>query len=347
MSFMFHVFMFHSSLMTDLDFESSQLQLLTDALRAGPGSPEWRAAMEAVGASSSVEQDEYKLLYTARERLASGRQYREVRAGPGFTRRVFDAIEQDDDSPGSMPRALPAANLIAAISALVILGVLAIVAWLIIPSSEVRQQQQANDLSQTYFVNRIVDSTFANALGADWNPFGKLALHVKDGLRPGVIDGGGEASQTFLGGGVTHRRTIEANQPFAVEATVRIPKPTDDVIVQVFVTDSPTFTGDNAMTPREIVWHLRGSQASVATPAGNVELADTPIRAGQRITVRIAANQSDATVEMNGRRLWSGPNQLDPKKPRTVGVRFLAQGKVDEKVVPVVESVRVLVPQKQ
>jgi hypothetical protein len=30
--------------MTDLDFESSQLQLLTDALRAGPGSPEWRAA---------------------------------------------------------------------------------------------------------------------------------------------------------------------------------------------------------------------------------------------------------------------------------------------------------------
>jgi hypothetical protein len=84
----------------------------------------------------------------------------------------------------------------------------------------------------------------------------------------------------------------------------------------------------------------------VATPAGNVELADTPIRAGQRITVRIAVNQSDAAVEMNGKKLWSGPNQLDPQRPRTVGIRFLAQGKVDEKTTPVVESLRVLVPQK-
>jgi hypothetical protein len=337
--------MFYSFIMTDLDFESSQLQLLTDALRAGPGSPEWRAAMEAVGGSSSAEQDEYKLLYTARERLASGRQYREVRAGPGFTRRVFDAIdEQDDDSDGAMPRALPAANLIAAISALVILGVLAIVAWLIIPSTEVRQQQQAGDLSQTYFVNRIVDASFDTGLGTDWNAFGKLPVDAKTGLRPAPA--AGETAHSFLGGGVTHRRTIEANQPFAVEATVRIPKPTDDVIVQVFVTDSPTFTGDNAMTPREIAWLVRGTQASAATPDGAVEFADTPVRAGQRINFRIAANQSDAAVEMNGRRLWSGPNQLDPKKPRTVGVRFLAQGKIDEKTAPVVESVRVLVPQK-
>src|SRR5690349_1888062 len=114
-------------------------------------------APAGAGAGAGGGADEYKLLYAARERLASGRQYREVRAGPGFTRLVFDAIEQEDDGDGATPAALPAANLIAAISALVILGVLAIVAWLIIPSSDVREQQQANDLSQTYFVNRIVD----------------------------------------------------------------------------------------------------------------------------------------------------------------------------------------------
>jgi hypothetical protein len=331
--------------MTELDFESSQLQLLTDALRAGPGSPEWRAAMESVAPAGGGGADEYKLLYAARERLASGRQYREVRAGPGFTRRVFDAIEQEDDSDGATPAALPAANLIAAISALVILGVLAIVAWLIIPSSDVRQQQQANDLSQTYFVNRIVDASFDTGLGADWTAFGKVPLEAKDGIRPGAPPA--EAAASFLGGGAVHRRAIEANQPFAVETSIKIGKPSDDVIVQVFVTDSPTFTGDNAMTPRELAWLVRGTQASVATPDGAVEFSDAPIRAGQRIAVRITANQFDAAVEMNGKKLWSGPTQLDPKKPRTVGVRFLRQGKVDEKALPVVESVRVLVPQKQ
>ena len=331
--------------MTELDFESSQLQLVTDALRAGPGTPEWRAAMESVGGAVSGGADEYKLLYAARERLASGRQYREVRAGPGFTRKVFEAIDQDDDADGITPRALPAANLIAAISALVILGVLAIVAWIIIPSSEVRQQQEAGDLSQTYFVNRIADSSFPNGLGPDWKPFGNLPPIAKDGLRPAAAPAG--EAQTYVGGGVVYARMIEANQPFAVEASLRIPRPSDDVIVQVFVTDSPSFTGEKAMTPHELVWHVRGSQVSVVTPSTGIEFSDTVRAAGQRLVVRIAANQSDATVEMSARKLWSGPNQLDANKPRTVGVRFLRQGKVDDKAVPVVESLRVLIPQKQ
>ncbi|MEA2708667.1 MAG: hypothetical protein QOF78_1268 [Phycisphaerales bacterium] len=338
--------------MTNLDFESSQLQLLTDALRAGPGSPEWRAAMEAVnvtagetGGEAGNAEREYKLLYAARERLASGRQYREVRAGAGFTRKVFDAIEQEDDAAGATPRALPAANLIAAVSALVILGVLAIVAWLIIPGDN--SQQAANDLSQTYFVNKIAETTFDNGLGADWISFGKLPVEAKTGLRPtAVAVGAGDAPEKFLGGGATYRRAIDANQPFAVEASVRIPKISDAVVVQVFVSDNASFEGDSATTPRELAWLVRGTQASVAMPNGAVEFADTSVRAGQRINVRITANQADAAVEMNGKKLWSGPNQLDPKKTRTVGVRFLVQGKPDEKTVPVVESVRVLVPQK-
>src|SRR5687768_6077540 len=160
--------------MTDLDFESSQLQLLTDALRAGPGTPEWRAALESIksGGGSGAGSDEYKLLYAARERLASGRQYREVRAGPGFTRRIFEAIE-DEEAEGVTPRALPAANLIAAVSALVILGVLAMVVWLIVPAGDARLQP-GGDLSQTYFVNRIAETTFDAGIGADWIAFGKL-----------------------------------------------------------------------------------------------------------------------------------------------------------------------------
>src|SRR5439155_5586175 len=115
--------------MTDLDFESAQLELLTEALRAGPGTPQWRDAMASIetvpGASAGA--DEYKLLCAARERLASGRQYREVRAGGGFTRKVFDAIENEESVASSPSRALLSANVIAAISAAAILAILAIV----------------------------------------------------------------------------------------------------------------------------------------------------------------------------------------------------------------------------
>src|SRR5687768_12937195 len=196
--------------MTDLDFESSQLQLLTDALRAGPGTPEWRAALESIksGGGSGAGSDEYKLLYTARERLASGRQYREVRAGPGFTRKVFDAIEHEEDADGATPGVMPAANLIAAVSALVILGVLSIVVWLIAPTRDGREQQQGTALAQTYFVDRIVDATFAGALdNDDWTAFGKLPVEAKNGLRPGAAPDAAAAPDAYTGGGVFHRRT--------------------------------------------------------------------------------------------------------------------------------------------
>src|SRR5438034_11400942 len=99
--------------MTELDFESDpKLELLTDALRAGPGTPQWRQALSAVEHTPGA--DEFKALYTARERLASGRTYREVRAGPGFARKVFEAIDEQEATRG--PRLPAAANLIAAAS---------------------------------------------------------------------------------------------------------------------------------------------------------------------------------------------------------------------------------------
>jgi len=60
-----------------LDFESDlQLVALTDALRAGPGSPEWRDAVARIRAQGGDQADEYLLLCTAREHLASGKSYR-------------------------------------------------------------------------------------------------------------------------------------------------------------------------------------------------------------------------------------------------------------------------------
>ena len=73
-----------TSAMTQLDFDSDAfLTLLTDALRAGPGSPQWHDALRTLRAGGIEHADEYRLLVAAREHLESGREYRSIRAGPG------------------------------------------------------------------------------------------------------------------------------------------------------------------------------------------------------------------------------------------------------------------------
>jgi hypothetical protein len=320
--------------MTDLDFESSQLQLLTDALRAGPGTPLWREALATLENESGA--DEYKLLYAARERLASGRRYREVRAGQGFTRKVFDAI---DDEQSARTGAWPSANLIAAASALVILTVLAIVVWLIMPPAE----KTSSDLSQTYFVNTLSSSRFDGELGMEWAAFGSLGVEAKQGLRPILKDLG----DNFRGGGVFYERSVAANQPFALEASVRVNKPSDDLAVQLFVTDDANFTGDSATSEHELVWLARSGEASVVLPGGHLQGQGTKLPIGQApLEVRLTVNQQDAIVEMNGQKMWSGKNGLDGNKPRMVGLRFLARGAGKDRGGVVVESVRLLTPQK-
>src|SRR5438094_961308 len=108
-------------------------QLLTDALRAGPGSPEWHQAVAKVregGVSPSEHADEFRLLVDVREHLESGKDWRTVRAGPGFTRKLFDRLDEED--PGGRRQGLPAATLIALLGGLAIVAVLAVVAWQLI-----------------------------------------------------------------------------------------------------------------------------------------------------------------------------------------------------------------------
>src|SRR5437879_5738220 len=112
--------------MPELDFESDQfLQLLTDALRSGPGSPEWHGAVTSLrGGNGSVAMApdraaEYELLIAARQHLESGRDYRSIRAGAGFTRRVMEAVEREPDSGGNPP--LTTSGLVTALSALLVI----------------------------------------------------------------------------------------------------------------------------------------------------------------------------------------------------------------------------------
>jgi hypothetical protein len=287
-----------------------------------------------------------------------------VRAGPGFTRKVFEAIEREESGAAS-PLPLPSANVIAAVSAGVILGVLAVVAYFVIPGGGGGSRDGAGagggDLAQTYFVTPRAQTSFIGETGAEWPAFGPLAVEANRGLRPAAAPNAatnpptGEspsAAETFRGGGVLYARTLPADQPFAVEASVRINKPSDDVAVQVFVSDTPSFDGSaTATSPHELVWLVRGGAAAVALPDGTVETpaaaAEARVRERTSVDVRIAVNRTQAAVEMNGKRLWAGANQLDPNKRRTVGIRFLTRGPLADKDRPVVESVRILAPQKQ
>src|SRR5882757_6124178 len=82
--------------MTETQFDSDQfLKLLTEALRAGPGSPQWHEAVNQLKHSTVADADEYRMLINAREHLESGRDYRSIRAGPGFTRKLMSAIDEE------------------------------------------------------------------------------------------------------------------------------------------------------------------------------------------------------------------------------------------------------------
>jgi hypothetical protein len=330
---------------TDLAFETSQLQLLTDALRAGPGTPEWRAALASVEANAGIAgagADEYKLLYAARERLASGRRYREVRAGPGFTRKLNEAMADDE---AGRKKTLPSANIIAAVSALVILGVLAVVAFFVMPRAD--QNTTPNELANTYFVETLAANEFSEDLGMQWASFGQLAVEARGGLQPVLTN----LTPEFRGGGAFYERTLLANQPFAVEATITVPKTSEDVAFGIFVTDDPNFSGDSATSEHELVCLARGGKVNVVLPQAHLVGQSFDIGDGRMsLSVRIALNQTEGVVEVNGAKIWSGGHELSPNKDRLVGVRFLARsdGKGQKNVPrPVVDSLRILTPQKK
>src|SRR5947199_4461249 len=113
--------------MPALDFESDQfLQLLTDALRAGPGSPEWHEAVEALRTNGIEQKDEYRLLISARENLEKGKDYRSVRAGAGFARKLNDAL----DSEPVAKKSPATTGIVAIVSAALLLGAAGVILYL-------------------------------------------------------------------------------------------------------------------------------------------------------------------------------------------------------------------------
>lgn len=302
---------------TDLE-KDPFLVLLTDALRAGPGSPEWRDAVAKLK-TSGQNVDEYRLLIEAREALESGKEYRSVQAGSGFTRKLMTNLEQEP--PGDTNRRpFPIAGFIAALAGLVILGLIALVVYKVVARNPVSPgtRSSIDDLQSTYFPNPVLAASFDDGIPAGWRTIGSLPVTADKGLRPGdaaVPEGG------YIGGGIVMTAPLAADQSFSAQITLEIKGTGDALIPQVFVSNSPDFSPDRATGPQELVWQLQANEEKVVVD-GRVERQSPLPSHIQSLTIRFVLNKDLAIVESDGKRLWSGPNSLGDQ-PRYLGVRFV------------------------
>jgi hypothetical protein len=316
--------------------------LLTDALRAGPGSPQWHEALAKVrgeGAGRANGSDEYKLLQAARENLESGRDYRAVRAGPGFTSRLLTRLDEESTSRSG----LPTANVVMILSALAILAVLGGVAYLLGRGGGGKPRApEPPNLATMYFPNDAAVATFDGRVPQGWREIGRLPLHNDGSLRPQIVP---MAVGDYIGGGVVTDRPLPAGEPFAIEAVVTVPETPGDFLAEVFVSDSADFSEFRATAPAELVWLLQGADQKVMVK-GQSEGRVEPVRQfDQPVTVRLVVDRDRALVESRrGEQtttLWAGAHGLAPDRPRYAGVRFI-RGSGGGEDVATVPSIRVL-----
>lgn len=302
--------------------------LLTDALRAGPGSPQWHDAVLALRQQGLEGSDEHRLLIEARENLESGRDYRSVRAGAGFTRKLMNDIENEPVGPRK--NGVPTATIVAILCGLLVLGVVVyiIIHW----PHEATVQQQIDDLANTKeprFFGTLEAALFKDSIPPKWNRIGSLNLDASDGLRPNPQ---AAAENKNPGGGVVWSNTVPGDQAFAVEVLVHVPKPTGAFLLEAFVSADDKFSSDKGTSSKDVVWQLHGLQQQVLV-SGSFKIPTTPPVFHDGDTVRLVVDQNVAIVEVGApgkmQRLWAGPHDLG-SGPRFIGVRFLQTGPAEK-----------------
>ena len=318
-----------SEIEEQIDSADPFVQLLTDALRAGPGSLEWQQAVARVNAGEAGMGDEYAMLIRARENLASGKAYREVRPGIGFTRKVMQSIAAEAVATRKNPLS---AGLISYIGAGLIVASLAVfLFWLTKGGAG-----SGEDLTSLILSTTRLSVSLDGPLPSDWKTIGPLPVDPAKGLVPQSP----VTNTEYIGGGVVSTNGIDAAEPFAVEARFQFQHVSDAVIPQLFVTDDPNFNAQRGVSPHELVWLVRGGSAQVALPDGKLTSASKKIVDGQSIQVRIVVGPTHTVVMCDGNELWTGVSQLG-NAPRYIGVRLLCK-KGDPQSMVSVKQLRML-----
>jgi hypothetical protein len=302
----------------EIDTNDPFLSLLTDALRAGPGSPEWHQAVAQLKASGESV-DEYKLLIEAREALESGRDFRSVRAGAGFTRKLLNGLDQQNPPT---PSRFHVATLIAAIAAVVIIAIVAIAVFEFYPRTPVDDSAKAiSELASTYFAKDISSAIFENGIPAAWRTIGSLPLDTTNGLK--VAGTTQPAQGDYAGGGIVLSEPVPAAQALALQASLHIDHPSPDLIPQVFAANDSNFSADRAISSQELVWQIQNDLQKVVVNGKMAREAKLGSKTDNHL-IRVLLKGDLAIVEVDGQR-WAGRNELGDK-PRYLGVRFIRTG---------------------
>ena len=318
----------------------SRLQLLSEALRAGPGSAEWAAAViEAARVGTSSGLDEYAVLVQARERLADGRGYRSVRAGPGFGRRLMARVESTQVA--ARPRSPLSAGPFAYIGVALIVGVAGLLLALILRSTNGEGGSQ-QELARAYFPTTFASASLAGPLPPGWRPIGSLSLDADSGLTLDP-DRSAPPADGYAGGGLVTRAAVPADEPLAVQATFHFgPRVGPGCMPQLFISDAGPFSADRGVSPHELAWIVQDDQAQVAVADGHVPDARLRVHGGDEIAVKlVVAADGTAAVVCNGQVLWTGASGLTDH-PRYAGVRFLYRSPNGRRDAVTVRNLKVL-----
>ena len=303
-------------------FESdAMLKLLTEALRRGPGSPEWHSAVSSVRGLESPDADEYRLLITARERLESGRQYREVRAGPGFTRDLFGQL---DASPAAARR-ISIGQVVRLLCLLTLVGVIGVAVMYAAQAGPKDMQQ----LSARLFVTPVRSWTFER-MPAELHAVGPLPLEARNG---GLRAGGRDTTEPTAG-------LLYADEPLdMVDGTcveLRMDYRPGPTAVQLLLLRDAQVTGPLAAGGGEVAIICDSTGVRVSSPSSAT--APRPLPAGPHL-LRIKAADGAAVAEVDGQTIWNGPPELGPRA--FVAVRLVRDGRAGDTSV---KSLRVLAP---
>ena len=268
---------------TSASDDDALMTLLTDALRAGPASPEWSRALATLRETNPAAGDEYELLLNARQNLESGRQYKEVRGGPVFGRRVFDGVEAISNERGR--RWSPLTLLIGVGVFCVAAAAVGVGAWLIKGGG-----RSSENLAVIYLNTVAAGATFDGPLPPGWQAIGALALDPTKELEPingSVALPAQSHRHDFVGGGYATVTGLPADAPMAVEAVFTFDHVGDDLVPELFVTDDPHFDGGRATSPHELAWLVRDGQMKVALPDGKFGGETVKVPEHSRESIRI------------------------------------------------------------
>lgn len=306
-------------------FETDSLmKLLTDALRRGPGSPEWHDAIEYLKRDGIAGADEYRLLLTVRERLESGQHYREVRAGPAFTRELFDKL--GDESAGAGVNRRPMTTVVVALVCLVAL--VGSVGLFVKFLSGISSVNTSDPLATQLFVTPLKTWTFNSGVPNDLKRAGAMKLDRWGGLKPAGDVEGADSAVVFSD------QPIELTGGGAcVEMGIKFqPGSTNYQLLMADSTPLSPTPGKN-----EIAVICDGTGIRVVDNGTSSDVRALP--AGLH-TLRLKVSDRRAIVELGAQQIWTGEHSLG--KQGFVGVRLTKSAGKPQGVA--VQSLRVLVP---